>query len=58
MASPCPPNIREVREPQTDWWTAAPVPRTYYLVTTNKGMVAELVHDETTGEWGVARRLD
>ncbi|MBK6770527.1 MAG: hypothetical protein IPG72_16235 [Ardenticatenales bacterium] len=50
--------IEEVRAPDLDWWTAMPAKRMYYLVTTNRGMVAELVHDETSGEWGVARRLD
>ncbi len=50
--------IEEVRAPNLDWWTAAPANRTYYLVITNKGMVAEIVRDETTGTWGIARRLD
>ncbi|MCC6618797.1 MAG: hypothetical protein IT341_07125 [Chloroflexi bacterium] len=50
--------IEEVRAPCLDWWTATPAHRTYYLVTTNRGMVAELVRDEVAGTWGVARRLD
>lgn len=50
--------IEEVREPNLDWWTESPANRTYYLVITNKGMVAEIVRDETNGTWGVARRLD
>jgi len=31
--------------------------QTYRLVVTARGLVAELVRDEATGEWGVARRL-
>lgn len=50
--------IEEVREPNLDWWTEAPAHRTYYLVTTNRGMVAELVRDEVAGTWGMARRFD
>lgn len=52
--------IEEVREPRLDWWLGPEheVHRTYYLVTTNRGMVAELVRDEVAGTWGVARRLD
>lgn len=50
--------IEEVRKPNLDWWTERPANRTYYLVTTNKGMVAEIMHDETAWKWGVARRFD
>lgn len=50
--------IEEVRAPDLDWWTATPAKRMYFLVTTNRGMVAELVRDEVAGTWGMARRYD
>lgn len=53
-------SIEAVREPRLDWWRGPEkeAHRTYFLVVTNRGMVAELVRDEVAGAWGVARRLD
>lgn len=52
--------IEEVRAPRLDWWLGPEheAHRMYYLVTTNRGMVAELVRDEVAGTWGMARRFD
>lgn len=52
--------IEEVRAPRLDWWLGPEleVNRMYFLVTTNRGMVAELVRDEVAGTWGMARRFD
>lgn len=48
-----------VRQPRLEWWAAeGEQHRTYYMAVTARGLVAELVRDEATGEWGVARRLD
>ena len=35
-----------------------PVTVIYFLVVTNRGMVAEVFRDEVAGEWFVGRRLD
>lgn len=52
--------IEEVRAPRLDWWLGPEreAHRTYYLVTTNRGMVAEIVRDEVARMWGMARRFD
>ena len=53
-------SIEAVREPHLDWWHGPEreAHRTYFLVVTNRGMVAEVFRDEVAGEWFVGRRLD
>jgi hypothetical protein len=43
----------------TRWWEAGEVVwREYYKVTTDRGVLCELVHDRLRGEWRVGRVYD
>ena len=52
-------SIEDVREPQIDWWSATgEIHRLYYLVTTNRGLIAEIYRDLVDDGWFVSRTLD
>jgi hypothetical protein len=51
--------VEEVREPRLDWWApTGEVHRTYYVVTTDRGLICEIFRDETTATWHLSRLYD
>jgi hypothetical protein len=52
-------SVEEAREPRLDWWSpAGEIHRTYYLVSTDRGMICEIYRDMLTGDWFLARVFD
>jgi len=52
-------SVEEAREPRLDWWSpTGEIHRTYYLVSTDRGMICEIYRDMLTGDWFLARVFD
>lgn len=52
-------SIEDVCEPRLDWWApGGAIHRVYYLVTTERGAIAEIYHDRAGGGWYLARTFD
>lgn len=52
-------SVEDVREPRLDWWSpTGEVHRVYWLVVTDRGLVAEIYRDVATGAWFLGRRFD
>jgi hypothetical protein len=52
-------SVEEAREPRLDWWSpGGEIHRTYYLVSTDRGMICEIYRDMTTDDWFLARVYD
>lgn len=51
--------IEETREPRLDWWApGGEIHRAYFIVTTDRGLIAEIFRDMPSDAWFVARLFD